>query len=475
MSAFLWVEDFDGNARNKYAEVASYVFSKALNVTPDAFPNELGNLVRFLAERGITLATTYAEGRRLITERLDDFDFVILDIELELNGEDASDRSWVEPELVRWHGYQRDLDDKANDEESESNAKREMRKVAGYHLWTHLIIDRGFPRDHIQFCSQHGEHLISIEKSFTPAKIVAPKIFRKGDGRTGNWVAERFRNPYFSLRRNVTDYCAAVFDCLSACSGDGKSFLRLSRMPGPTTQDFDLALAIEYVEGLPRYLPQRVDEQHAGKALLAFVRGMVIEWDRFNPAKDSNRNYGDEYKERMGKSYDEAVEPEIRVSASVLKLLRNTVSHRGSSAIEFNCLEVALFFVLNMNTVFDLSGISTIKRPEDCLLGLQVTEWALDKETLKNQWESLTRELGYLATRYGVTAHRLSAQLRGLQNASSPDYQRDAAKWLFIMLWDELAGHPRDGRFFSDRVEDIRIEDNIIDRIAIASLPVAIQ
>ena len=467
MSAFLWVEDFDDL---RYRQVAFEHFGEALKHPPEMFPGDLPGLVRFLKDRSITLATTYAEGRRLIDGRLSEFDFVVLDIDLALVGEDSEeDGPFVQPDLERWYDY----DPQATDEEtSYNNARNKMKRVAGYHLWTNLIIDRGFPRERIKFCSQHGDHLDSIKKSFEPAKIVAPEICRKGDGKIGAWVAESSRQPYVSLRRNVIGYCDAVREYLESFLWEPKSVLRLTQLPGETTSDFTIDLALEMLEGLPHYLfPNALKENESIPTILkAFVRAMTIEWDRFSAAKNDRASF----EQREGKSYDEAIPKNIQCGASVMKLLRNTVSHKSNSSIEFDCQEVALFFVLNMNTVFNLERMTAQKVHEARLLGVVGKCVQYESVSFFNRLKESETELIFLVTRNELTSpsDRVGDLLRCLQRGGVVEYQRECGKWLLRMLWHELTSRSKVDKAtnFSEHMNEISSSNDPIHNVASASL-----
>jgi len=296
----------------------------------------------------------------------------------------------------------------------------------------------GFPRHRIQFCSQHGKYLDSINSSFKPAMIDAPEILRKGDQSISEWVATRLRDPYISLRRHVIDYCGALVNHLEKTSSDDCSMLRLSRLPGDATREFNRDLAIEYVESLPRFLPPIVDEHHMGTAMLAFMRGMTIEWDRF----DARWAVLKRYEEEQGGTYEEKLESPIRAAATVLKLLRNTLSHRGSSALKIDCREASAFFVLNMNAIFDSSGMPDVEHHGKRLLGADDFTLSQTPGQLKERLSNCKKELDYIATKDKLLEKGMGERLRKLQISGSSEFCDNAIKWLSRLLWNELNRDP---------------------------------
>ena len=464
MSAFLWVGDFE---YGDHGDIAHAIFGKALGFGREKFPPNLSALRGLLKENGVILATSYAEALALIDSQLLDFDFVVLDIDLVLTGEESEDaRPMIVPELTQWYEYDPNA---LNEEQSYALARDKMKPVAGYHLWTHLVIDKGFPKDRVQFCSRHGEHLESITKSFHPAKIAAPEIFRKDDGRIGGWVAESSRKQYIWLRRNIINYCAALASHLRSISSDRRSFLRLSQFPGESTQAFTLDLARAMIKDLPLYLPENVPDKNVPQILHAFVRAMTMQWDRFN----ANQCCREEFKKREGREYKKAFREGFRAGASVLKLARNTVSHPSGSSIEFDCVDVALLFVLNKNVIFNLEGISVQSAFESRLLRLEDRDPEFNFDDLRSSIQRSRKTIGSWAKAAGLGNHEgVGDCLRELQKDSSPEYHRDAATWMFRMLWHELMWNSAsaDRAKFEQQVRNIGMAQNAVYRVAKACL-----
>ncbi len=203
MSTLLWVEDFEDK---QYRTTTFNVFGRALNLTAADIPDEVNDLREFLEMQQVTLATNFAEASRIIDERLSDFDGIVLDIDLELLGEDfESDFSLLEHLLKRCYHYDPDSD---GAEAAYDKARGNMKMIAGYHLYVELVVNRGFQRNRIQFCSQHGDQLEkALKSSFDTAHMERPAVWIKSDPRVGDWISNVREDPYTKLRRWVILAC----------------------------------------------------------------------------------------------------------------------------------------------------------------------------------------------------------------------------------------------------------------------------
>jgi hypothetical protein len=435
-------------------------------------PDDKDDLQDYLAAKNIYLETNLTDALRFISDKdqLTKIDYVVLDIDLKIadDPEDETENQDLLAEVFKWY-----------DGLPETELRSALKKVAGYHLWTRLVIDSGFPRDRIQFCSQHGEYLDSIKKSFDPAKIVSPEVFRKGDGQASEWIARQARDPYTSLRRNVIDYCDAVVSHLRLLTGESQEMLRLAQFPGKTAMDFNRDHALEMLEMLPRHLPPLVPEGNLSEILRAFGRAMTMEWDRF----DASRKMRDEFKERTDWDYNNAIDISFRCGASVLKLLRNTLSHTTGKPTSFNSRDAAMFFVLNMNVIYCLDDIAGIVTSEQNLLpAISPSNDSQIDELLRltlQQEATFVREMAQrsectLVNEKTGDALRIGDLLRGLQLKGSPEYQQQASKWVFQLLWHELTYGADAPREFARRVALIRESSNPVHRVAMACLDRAI-
>lgn len=383
MSAFLWVEDFEGG---QYREFAHAIFGRALGLGPEQFPNEVNALREFLQARQVMLATNYVEAARFIAERLSDVDSVVLDIDLELLGEDATeDRPVVTEVLTRWYHYDPLA---ANEPLSYNDARENLKPVAGYHLFLELVLNRGFPRTRILFCSNHGNHLESIKNSFEPARIEAPEIFRKGDRRVGDWVADIRAEPYSNFRRWVILACREILDQLR----HGQTHFQMSSLPGVTTGQLSAVDAENLLETLPQLLPAYHEQGITQRtAFRLFVRTLTQDWDKVN------------YKDASFKLPEKAF-------AAVLVHARNWTSHDAKALTALTESDMAFLFLIALRTCFKLSR----KRLEGFEVALlsQIGEAAvLDMARLKEYFEQTDAE---------VTEHwtKLPADKRSSGNAS---------------------------------------------------------
>ena len=464
MAAFLWVEDFDGGT---YRTTTDDVFGKLAGKFGD-IPDDKDDLQDYLTAKNIYLETNLTDALRFIADKdqLAKIDYVVLDIDLKIadDPEDESANQDLLAEVFKWYEGLPEVEQRIA-----------LKKVAGYHLWTRLVIDGGFPRDRIQFCSQHGNYLNSIKESFGTAKIVSPEVFRKGDGQASEWIARQARDPYTSLRRNVIDYCAAITSHLLLLTDDSPKMLRLAEFPGKTAMDFTRYHALEMLEMLPRHLPPLVPNENLPDILRAFGRSMTMEWDRF----DVSPKMREEFLARTGTAYNDAIDFSMQSGASVLKLLRNTLSHATGKPTPFDCPATAMLFVLNMNVIYCLDDVSGIEKLENNLLPApsQSNDAEIDEllQRTLQQEASIVRDLARWAdinpnSETTGKARRVGDLLRQLQFKSSAEYQRDAVKWLFQMLWHELTYGAEAPRKFASRVASIRTGSNPVHRVAMACL-----
>lgn len=464
MTAFLWVEDFDGGA---FRDTTNDVFGTCVG-DRSAIPDEKEDLRDYLGAKGIYLETSLAAALNFIEDRdkLATIDFVILDIDLRISDDpdDEVGNTYLDG-ILDWY---------ASLQKNEQRSK--LKAVAGYHLWTRLVIDHGFPRDRIQFCSQHGEYQESIKDSFTPARITPPDVFRKGDGRTKAWITQQIGNTYVRLRRCVVDYCGIVSRWIN-CKSASADIIRLSRMPGESTRDFKAHHAIEMMEMLPRYLPSQVPADSVQEVLRAFVRALTFEWERFSASKNDLAIY----QARIGKSYNKAIESRFRAGASVLKLIRNTLAHSSNKPVRMLCEHAALTFVLNMQVVFVLEGLNDLKLIENKLLtGNTFNSGECCAEEVRVALLRSQSSVSVLASSYHIPlvsddgkARSVGELLRRLQDSAATEYQQDASIWTLRMLWHELAYGFDDARKFADRFDQISHSHDPIYRVAMAALKLA--
>ena len=172
MSYFLWVEDFENSPK----VTASNVFGSILN--DEFFVEDKRNIKKLFADKGIFVELNFQDGLDFIQQELDKkIDFIILDIDLPAYGKDGINNDVLQL-LADFENYQ-PRDDEAEDEALRQKACDELKKIAGFYLYTKLVVELGFPKQHILFCSNHGENTKTIQEAFKTAKIIKPEIYEK--------------------------------------------------------------------------------------------------------------------------------------------------------------------------------------------------------------------------------------------------------------------------------------------------------
>jgi hypothetical protein len=369
MSSILWVEDFEDD---QFRQFSHAIFGRALNLPVDEFPQELNELRDFLALHQITLATSYAEAARFIKERLDDFDHIVLDIDLNLLGEDiGQDMPLVEPILTRWHGY----NSTDENEDSYEAARIKMKKVAGYHLFIELVLNRGFLREKILFCSNHADKLVSINQSFEPAKIEAPEIWTKSDVRVAEWVKFCRDEKYPKLRRWIILACNELLRRNPIVEFTMPGLMRSSDQLFQENGNDLLAV-------LPLLLPNLCSTKTKPVIFRAFIRTLTQYWE--------------------GKMIDfEKVknQPFEKAISNTLVAVRNWTSHNPNALSQLTEEDIAFFFLITLRVSFKLNSID-LEKFEAVLLKLIGQNMVLSSEQIhidlvktysqvKERWDSL--------------------------------------------------------------------------------------
>jgi len=137
MSQFLWIEDFEGDAKQSFTQS---VFGTFLNNAP--IPYDEMELKEFLRNYRILLELSFSEALQFIhqPENLFQVDYIILDVDLAVG--DADDNSLLS-DILKIYGY------KPQNEESYWKAEKALKKVAGYQLYIELVMALDFPKEHI--------------------------------------------------------------------------------------------------------------------------------------------------------------------------------------------------------------------------------------------------------------------------------------------------------------------------------------
>ena len=174
MSYFLWVEDFENSPK----VTASNVFGGVFN--DDFFVEDKRAIKKSFKNHGVFVELNFQDGFGFIQSGLDKkIDYVILDIDLPAYGADGINEHVLQL-LTDFENYQAH-EDETEDEQLQQKACAELKKIAGFYLYTKLVVELGFPKQHILFCSNHGENTKTIQEAFKTAKISLPKIHQKSD------------------------------------------------------------------------------------------------------------------------------------------------------------------------------------------------------------------------------------------------------------------------------------------------------
>lgn len=428
MSAFLWVEDFESG---NYQEIAFALFGKAINKGLDDFPNDRVRLRKMLKPHGIILCTNYAEAARYIDkeEFKSNIDFVVLDIDLLLTGDDDDDLLFVHPMMQRWYEY-------TGDDASYDKAYARMKQVAGYHIFVDLVIQRGFPRERIMFCSNHGESLKSINDSFEPAKIEAPDIPKKMDPKVEAWISDGFNNSYVAFRRIIISSCEKIQDQL--INDQSNQVFQLSKLPGNGAERLSGRDAVDYLETLRRIFPMTEESSdYLGKTLRLFSRTLSEPWVNIDTGKIDNG---------------------WRQSFScVLKDVRNWTGHSQRALTSLDIADAAFLFLIALRISFHLDP-DLLRSEESGLLALMdATSEPIDDHELFCKLTESYLLIERLAKESGSSSKAFRPMLRGIFDGNNQVLiVSNLKKHMYQIFWHELYGRIHSTLKFNDLLIDKR-------------------
>ena len=341
MSQFLWVEDFEENHSVK--SHTDFVFGELLqDIESEQRPTDKEKMRFLLEELGVFLELTFADGLEFIYDpkNLLKVDYVILDVQLAI-AESADEDYEHLPSILEYY-------------EKEEEPRTELKMVAGYQLYIELIINLGFPKEHILLCSNHANHLQSLADAFDKAKMRLPKIPTKEDTDKNfvrQWVRERRENPYYVLRRGILNGCQYVQALLkeqpeAAIQFD--EFVKTDNNSPPRT--ISVPEMLDYLESLQNILPLRHPD-HPQRLYKLFVRSLAFEWDVAQPYL-------------VGRNQD----GQLQAFGWIMKNVRNWAVHKNLFE-NLTEKEVAFLFLINMRAMFQLE-ITETKSFEKALLSL---------------------------------------------------------------------------------------------------------
>lgn len=320
---FLWIEDFDG--RDPVA-TAKTVWGNLLNY--DTISDKYG-MKDMIEKQGIFLELTFIRAMQFIRdpEKLAQIDYILLDIDLPIE-----------------QGQLADLDDILKRYE---NSREKLQELAGYEIYLELVINHGFPKNRIIFCSNHGNRLKSIETAFLQARIPLDYPIYDKSGRTQNiqhWIKQRCepQTDYEILRKGIFMGCQQVLDDIST-QPDNIQFCEFIK--NPNSNDIQLEIQ-DYLKTLQSLLPIRKSET---KKFKLFIRTLTHEWDeKANVDKIKNNKV----KYTFGQ---------------IMKCVRNWTTHT-KELDNLSEKQLAFLFMIAMRAMFKLPA--TVQNYEKLLLKL---------------------------------------------------------------------------------------------------------
>jgi len=417
MSHFLWIEDFENSVETTASDVLS-------SIIEEPFDNDARKLKRKLKNQGVFLELTFQDGLGFINDkdRLNQIDYIILDIDLKSHEGSIED---ISPDVLKllyeFQDYTR-AEYESKNEDLFKKVCTNLKEIAGFYLYTQLVLELGFPKTHILFCSNHGENTKKIQDAFKTAKISLPQIHQKSDPKVQLWVKERYDEPYSRLRRGIIEACKYLKSLT-----DEK--LRFNNFIQEQDKERDKQITLEdlhnYLDVLENFLPLR---EPADKATFykLFIRTLSHEWESTN------------YKEFQ--SLNKQGSKELFAFAWIMKMTRNWLAH---SRIFENISEqdVAYLFIVNMRVMFTLE-VNLLKYEKHLLQLFQliISEQELKvKISDKVQDRKIPLEASYIALLNKIQNKRQAINfhdaLNNLQKFSSLEDSEYLIQGLYQTFW----------------------------------------
>lgn len=411
MSHFLWIEDFDNSPKATASNVLGSLFNDSY------FSEDKRQLRKNLKQHGVFIELSFQDGLSFIRQQLHKIDYVILDINLPAYSDGDEINDAVLKLLTDFQAYQKQVDEK-EDEQLLTEKCKELREIAGFYLYTELVVELGFPKDHILFCSNHGEEVKSIKEAFESAKIALPPIYEKANPKVQQWVKTRYENPYSRLRRGIIEACHSLKNQI-----DTENKLLFNGFIDETEKKISLEDSHNYLDVLANFLPLRepIDKSTLYKL---FIRTLTHEWEAADPKK-------------------------VRGLAWIMKCTRNWITHNSTLFNELDEKMVAYLFIINMRLMF--SHDEAVQPYEKILLSLFKDDDLLKLDTFKNQAASKSFPLSkaYLELKNIVLDERQDKrnnvqdgfyfnELANNLQQSNSSFRKDKAlfsKLLYQMFW----------------------------------------
>ena len=215
------------------------------------------------------------------------------------------------------------------------------------------MVELGFPKQHILFCSNHGENSVSTRDAFKAAKIALPTIYEKSAAEVQEWVKARHQNPYSRLRRGIIEGCNYAKTLV-----DDKLYFNTYVNKNVPIQLEDIT---NYLAVIKSFLPL-LEPTNKADLYKLFVRTLSHEWEAADSIKP-DRN---------------------KIDASLAWIMRNTrhwITHNSNLFNELDEKLIAYLFIINLRVMFN-SDNDELQHYEDILLNL-FREDALLEEDFK--------------------------------------------------------------------------------------------
>lgn len=403
MSHFLWVEDFKASETKREDNIISstvdLVFGSILkdNILSNEFDEDEYEARDILEEKGVFLRLNLLEAFDFIhnPNELAKIDFVVLDVDMPLQRDGQPDKNNYLPTLIEKY-----------------KSEAELKKIAGYQIYIDLVIELGFPKSHILFCSNHAGYFEEFTAKFESSNIKFPKLLQKEHKEEiKDWLNEA-HSDYFVLRRGIIEGCKEISKNLT------EDKIVFNHFISENEKKVNLDEASDYLKVLAKFLPLRKPNDDDKATLYKlFVRTLSHEWEASDPKK-------------------------IRGLAGIMKNTRNWIAHNSTLFSDLDEKMVAYLFIVNMRLMFSFDD--AIQNYEKILLGL-FSENALKEDIFKTQ--NTTRD----SNKVLFVNQKIKNSYVELQNLVSETGGRDAIRFSTLAnnIQDIQSKHRNDKKLFS--------------------------
>jgi hypothetical protein len=353
MSHFLWIEDFDGVeakrlSRNVFSEILSDFYS-----IKNTGIDETNNVIfKKLEKNDIYIEENFEKGLKYIRNNLSKIDYIILDINLPITRKESAEAKEF---LNRFYDYNDNKDGTTNIDLLNKKCE-EFRLNSGFYLFTELVCEFGFPKNHIIFYSNHGNDEDTIKINFKKAGITLPDIYLKDyekneedyekgekDQKIRKWVKDCYENPYSRLRRGIIEACGD--DGLKKLAKDENN-LQINDYAKDKISSTDI---INYLDTLSQLLPIREPDDLNLKYRI-FLRTLAHEWDVCNIPNEYRRG------EKHSASTFVEIMTKVRNWVAHDKLLEQHWVTPDKLLKELNEEIISFLFMVNMRAMFRLDN-----------------------------------------------------------------------------------------------------------------------